>query len=300
MKRSSVFPQGALTMSPLRGLHLVGASLRRHLRTRRRRVESVSDEYLRATDAVAEIGEDRGGLAGEGLHLRIEAGDERQELGDDVGVHVRGHLGAGGLGDKVEEHVLAEVDETRVVVLEATVALVVFALGGGHGLDVGDERTVPGALPAEAEGAVEADERLPGEGVLELLPRGGQAGAVRGADELGGVFAEHLLDGILGEELRGLDDDRVGPVGRLRGVGQAAEAAQAAEAGAAHRGELLVEQAREGQAGGTDGCGYGRGWIGGNGAEGVFEGVAEAVAVSVKVDSADGVFSGGEPLALPV
>jgi DNA helicase IV len=34
-----------------------GVSLRRHLRTRRRRVESVSDEYLRATDAVAEIGD---------------------------------------------------------------------------------------------------------------------------------------------------------------------------------------------------------------------------------------------------
>src|SRR5690606_6122731 len=99
------------------------------------------------------------------------------QTSEDFAVDIGGHLGAGSLRDQVEQHVFSQIDQARVVVLEATVPLVVLALGGWHGLGIGHEWTIPGALPAESKSTIQADERLPRERVFELLPCARERGA---------------------------------------------------------------------------------------------------------------------------
>ena len=201
-------------------------------------------------DAVAEVGEDGdgGGVGGGSGELGFEEGEHGAHTREEFAVHVGGHFRPRLARDEIEEDVFAEVGEAGIIELEAAVALVVVAFGGGHGFEVGDERTVPRALPAEAENAEERDERLPDEGVFEIAPRAGQGGGGGGPDEVGGVVAEDVVDGAVGDELGGGDCGDIGPVGGGGGVSEAAEGGQAREAGRGGGGEFGVEEAREREA----------------------------------------------------
>src|SRR5688572_6587225 len=101
-------------------------------------------------------------------------------------------------------------------------AFVIFAVFGRNRLNVRHEWTVPRALPAEAKRAEERHERLPDERFLELLPTGAKRRRLTPADEAGGVIAEHLVDGSVGEKLRRLNRDGIGPVRRSGRVRQSA------------------------------------------------------------------------------
>jgi hypothetical protein len=81
-----------------------------------------------------------------------------------------------------------------------------------------------------------------------VFPRLGEDRGVGGADEVGGIRCEHLVDGLFREELRRADGDRVGPVGQLLDVGEAAYHAGTVEAHVTHRHELVVQEAGVGQA----------------------------------------------------
>jgi hypothetical protein len=121
--------------------------------------------------AVAQVNEDRmRGIGGGQLREEgVEVFFHSQHAGEHVFIHVAGHTGALLAGDEIEEHILAEVHEAGVVVLEATAILVVTTFDGRDGLDVGHEGAVPGALPTEAKGAVEGDQGLPGEGFFHRV-----------------------------------------------------------------------------------------------------------------------------------
>ena len=115
--------------------------------------------------AVVEIGEhgERGGIVAAGVERNElgEFGDQPVEAREDVAVKVTGAAATVVAADEVEEDVFAEVEEARVVELEAAVFLVVGAVGGGDGGDIGHDRTVPRALPTIAEGGEERHGGLP-------------------------------------------------------------------------------------------------------------------------------------------
>jgi hypothetical protein len=55
--------------------------------------------------------------------------------------------------------------------LETPVPLIVLAISRWHRFDIRHKRTIPGALPAETERAVEIHQGLPGQRVFEIIPR---------------------------------------------------------------------------------------------------------------------------------
>jgi hypothetical protein len=193
--------------------------------------------------AVVQVGE--GGVAGGEV---LEAPDQRVEPGEQLAVHIGGHLGARLARDEVEEHVLAEVVQPGVVELEAAVALVVLALRRRHGLDVWHERAIPRPLPAESERTVEVNKGLPTESLFEGVPGGDEGRRMGGADQRLRKVGQHGIDRLFREELRRSQDRGVRPVGRLGRVAEAAERADPAHAGFVHGFELGVEHARVGHA----------------------------------------------------
>ncbi len=194
-----------------------------------------------------EIGEDgeRSGFIGGGGDERCERRDEFVEAREDISVEVARAVGAVFFADEIEEDVLAEVEEARVVELEAAVFLVVGAVFGGNRGDVGDDRAVPRALPAEAKRGEERHGGLPRDGFFKCIPRGEEGGGARRADEALGATEQNVADRRFWEKLRGADRLGVGPVGRARGVADATDGADAGDAGVAHGEEFLVQRVRE-------------------------------------------------------